>query len=262
MTYTALPLLCFKGHVPLLSVIYLRGGFQCCSFSRNSIAKAFTQMTSNSFGSTFSFCNASVYMTDHIPVTSAAKPAAENAILVIDMQNDFVLPGAPLEVAGAYATLPAIGRFLDYGRAKGWAVIYVCRAHRASGADAELFRRHLFEEGRPFCVAGTEGAEVVAAIAPQQGDYTVAKLRFSAFFGTDLDILLRGLGVRNIFITGTQYPNCVRSTAVDSMSRDYLTVVVTDCCSAATESVAAANIADLRNMGIPCITSAEIMKGE
>lgn len=201
-------------------------------------------------------------MTDHTPVTAAAKPAADSAILVIDMQNDFVLPGAPLEVAGAYATLPAIGKFLDYGRAMGWAVIYVCRIHRASGADAELFRRHFFEEGRPFCVVGTEGAEVVAAISPHEGDYVVTKRRFSAFFGTDLDILLSGLGVRSIYITGTQYPNCVRSTAVDSMSRDYLTVVVTDCCSAATEAVAAANVADLRNMGIPCIASAEIMKGD
>lgn len=185
---------------------------------------------------------------------------AENAILVIDMENDFVLPDAPMRVAGAYATLPAIKKFLDYGRANNWAVIYIYRIHRPSGVDAELFRRHFFEEGHPFCIAGTKGAAIPDVIAPKPGDISVEKQRFSAFFCTDLDIILRGLGVKNVYLTGTQYPNCVRSTAVDSMSLDYNTTVVTDCCSAATEEVANANIYDLRNMGIPCIPSSEIMK--
>lgn len=185
---------------------------------------------------------------------------ADNAILVIDMENDFVLPGTPVTVACAYATLPAIKRFLDYGRSNNWAVIYINRIHHPSGVDAELFRRHYFEEGHPFCVAGTKGVKIPDIIAPQPGDYTVTKQRFSAFFGTNLDIILRGLGAKNIFLTGTQYPNCVRSTAVDAMSLDYDTIVVTDCCSAATEEVANANIFDLRNMGITCIASTEIMR--
>lgn len=184
---------------------------------------------------------------------------AENAILVIDMENDFVLPDSPMRVAGAYATLPAIKNFLDYGRANNWAVIYIYRIHRISGIDAEIFRRHFFEEGHPFCIAGTKGAGIPDEIAPHPGDISVTKQRFSAFFGTDLDIILRGLGVKNVYLTGTQYPNCVRSTAVDSMSLDYNTTVVTDCCSAATEEVAVANITDLRNMGIPCVDSKEII---
>ncbi|MBD5538531.1 MAG: isochorismatase family protein, partial [Desulfovibrio sp.] len=84
--------------------------------------------------------------------------SAETAILVVDMLNDFVLPGAPMRVAGAYATVPAIADFLAWGRAHGWAVIYVNRAHRASGIDAEMTRRHFFAEGKPFCVPGTRGA--------------------------------------------------------------------------------------------------------
>ena len=185
---------------------------------------------------------------------------AENAILVIDMENDFVMPGSPMRVMGAYDTLPAIKKFLDYGRANDWALLYIYRIHSPSGIDAELFRRHFFEEGQPFCIAGTKGAAIPDEIAPQPGDISIEKQRFSAFFGTDLDIILRGLGAKNVYLTGTQYPNCVRSTAVDSMSLDYNTTVVTDCCSAATDEVAAANIYDLRNMGIPCIDSSEIMK--
>lgn len=185
---------------------------------------------------------------------------AENAILVVDMQNDWVLPSSPLHVAGAYATLPAIRKFLDYGRANDWAIIYLYRIHRPSGVDAELFRRHFFEEGHPICIEGTSGAAIPDEIAPAEGDIKITKQRFSGFFGTDLDIVLRGLGAKNVYITGTQYPNCIRSTAVDAMGFDYNTTVVTDCCSAATPEVAAANIYDIRNMGIPCVPSSEIMK--
>lgn len=185
---------------------------------------------------------------------------AENAILVVDMQNDWVLPTSPVHVAGAYATMPAISKFLDYGRKNDWAVIYICRIHRISGIDAELFRRHFFEEGNPICIEGTHGAAVPDMIVPKKGDITITKQRFSAFFGTDLDIVLRGLGVKNVYVTGTQYPNCIRATAVDSMGLDYNTTVVTDCCSAATEEVAQANIYDIRNMGIPCVPSTDLMK--
>jgi len=184
---------------------------------------------------------------------------AENVVLVVDMQNDFVLPGAPMCVMGAYDTVPAIERFLDYARTNKWMIIYAYRIHRPSGIDAELFRRHFFDEGHPFCIAGTKGAEVVDAIAPRPGDIIITKQRFSAFFGTDLGIVLHGLGAKNVYIVGTQYPNCIRSTAVDAMCFGYNTTVVTDCCSAATEEVAQANIYDIKNMGIPCVPSADIM---
>jgi len=184
---------------------------------------------------------------------------AESVILVVDMQNDFVLPDAPMCVTGAYDTLGAIEKFLDYGRANKWTVIYVCRTHHPSGIDAELFRRHFFDESKPFCTVGTKGAEIVEAISPKPGDISITKRRFSAFFCTDLNIILRGLGAKNIYIVGTQYPNCIRSTAVDAMSYDYNTTVVTDCCSAATEDIAKANIYDIQNMGIPCVPSSDIM---
>lgn len=198
-----------------------------------------------------------LYMKDRI---DGMLTHAENAILVVDMQNAWVLPSSRFHVAGAYATLPAIAQFLDYGRAHDWAIIYICRIHRPSGIDAELFRRHFFEEGHPVCIEGTPDAAICDAIKPKHGDIFVEKQRFSGFFQTDLDIVLRGLGVKNVYVTGTQYPNCVRGTAVDAMCLDYITTVVTDCCSAASEEVAEANIYDIRNMGIPCVPSTDIMK--
>lgn len=185
---------------------------------------------------------------------------AENAILVVDMENAWVSPKSPQCIKGALATLPAINKFLDFGRKNDWAVIYLYRIHLPSGIDAENYRRHFFEEGQPFCIAGTWGAEIPEEIAPCPGDIKVTKQRFSAFFATELDLILRGLGVKNVYVTGTQYPNCIRATAVDSMSLDYNTIVVMDCCSAASDEVAAANIYDLRNMGIACMSSQDIMK--
>lgn len=56
----------------------------------------------------------------------------------------------------------------------------------------------------------------------------------------------------------TQYPNCIRTTAVDALARDYQTIVATDACSAQTERIAANNIEDMRNMGLACLTFQEL----
>ena len=81
---------------------------------------------------------------------------SDTAILVIDMQNDFVLPGAVLNVAGAQATIPAIQELIKFGRSKGWQIIHIIREHDASGCDADMPRRHLFKDGKPgYCVPGT-----------------------------------------------------------------------------------------------------------
>lgn len=178
---------------------------------------------------------------------------SRTALAIIDMQNDFVLPGAPACVAGARASLPALRRLLDQARAEGWTVIHVTRQHRADGSDVELFRRESFRQGKGICVAGTPGADIVQELAPLPGEHRLAKLRFSAFLFTEFDALLRRLGVATLVLAGTQYPNCIRATAVDAMARDYRTVVVTDACSAQSPEVAEHNIFDLTRMGIFCV---------
>jgi nicotinamidase-related amidase len=178
----------------------------------------------------------------------------KTALLIIDMQNDFVLPGAPLCVSSAKATIPAIAQLLDYARRNGWAVVHIIRQHDASGCDAETFRRHIFDNGSGFCVKGTRGVEIVDELQPKNGDYQVVKTRFSGFFKTELHELLQRLGIKRLVLAGTQYPNCIRATAVDANSLDYETVVCTDACSAASPEVATANIYDLEHMGIACLS--------
>ena len=174
------------------------------------------------------------------------------ALLIIDMQRDFVLPGAPLCVAGALPSVPVVRRLLDRARDRGWPVFHVVREHAPDGGDAEPCRRHLFRAGGGVCVAGTTGAAVVDELTPLPGERKLVKTRFSGFYRTSLEDELRALGVSTVLVAGTQYPNCVRGTAVDAWYRDFRVIVVSDACSAQTPEVAEANIRDMRGMGIVC----------
>ncbi len=192
---------------------------------------------------------------------SSCSPKSDTALLVIDMQNDFVERGAVLCVPGAEATIPVIQDLIAFGRSRNWPVIYVIRQHRPNGLDVDGPRLPLFADGNAgYCVPGTRGCEIVKGLEPAEGDIILVKRRNSAFFQTELDLILRRLGIKNVVISGTQYPNCIRGTAVDAMSYDYNTFVCTDACSAKTKEVADANIFDMRNMGIRCIPLAEIKK--
>lgn len=72
--------------------------------------------------------------------------------------------------------------------------------------------------------------------------------------------MLRRMGVKTVVLCGTQYPNCVRGTANDAMSYDYETIIDTDACSAKTPEVAVANVFDMKNMGIKCLSLEEIQE--
>lgn len=175
------------------------------------------------------------------------------ALIIVDMQNDFVLPGAAACVAGAAATLPKIQQALAFWRRRGWPVIFLYREYRRDGSDIEVTRLESFLRGKPFCVPGSPGAKIVEAIEPLASEYLVMKNRFSGFMDTELDFILRRRQVESIVVCGTQYPCCVRATLVDGLCYGYHTTCLTDATSAQSEEVAQANIRDLTNMGICCI---------
>lgn len=188
-----------------------------------------------------------------VSLMKQSKQASAAALLIVDMQNDFVRPGAPACVSGALATVPAVVRVLEYFRARKWPVFHVIREYRRDGSDAEITRMREFTSGVPYVVAGTTGAEIVPELTPLDGEYRIVKPRFSAFLGTKLDFILRRLLVETVVICGTQYPHCIRTTAYDALSRDYHTIVLTDATSAETAEVAEANIRDMSGAGIQCI---------
>lgn len=181
------------------------------------------------------------------------------ALFVIDMQNDFVLPGSAMYVAGAMDTIPAIQRLAALARSSGWDIFFIIREHDSSGSDVEPYRKKHFENGnKGFCVPGTFGCKIADGIPVTQQDTLLVKKRNSAFFNTGLNGMLQERGITRIVISGTQYPNCIRGTACDAMSFGYETTVCTDACSAKTEEVARANIFDMMNMGISCVPLSEL----
>jgi nicotinamidase-related amidase len=187
--------------------------------------------------------------------------SSENpALAIIDMQNDFVLPDSPCCVPGAMDTIGAIRKLADHFRGNEWPVIYVAREHRPDGSDIERTRVQLFRDGRGICLKGSRGAQIVEGLEVKPEDYVLVKKRFSAFLFTEFDLLLRRLGIETLAIAGTQYPNCIRSTAVDAMARDYRVVVVTDACSASSRRIADNNIEDMQNMGIECLPLGDLIE--
>ncbi len=141
------------------------------------------------------------------------------ALLVIDMLNDFVK--GSLKVPEAEAIIPKIKELIDACRVKGVPVVYVCDSH-VKGVDKEL------EIWGPHAVRGSWGAEVVDELKPTPNDFVVLKRRYSGFFETDLDLLLRELGVETVVLTGVATEICVQHTAADAFFRGYRVIVVKD----------------------------------
>ncbi len=179
------------------------------------------------------------------------------ALLIIDMQNDFVLEGKPLKVAGAQAVIPKIQSVLAEFRKRSLPVFHVLRVHRPDGSDVEITRKELFAKS-PFAVEGTRGAAVIDDLAPLKGEYVIPKIRMSAFIGTELDLVLRTLGVSTLFVCGIQTPNCIRTTVFDGIAYNYPVVLIDDATGASSEDVHRANVRDMQNIGVRIIKTAEI----
>jgi len=140
------------------------------------------------------------------------------AVLVIDMLHDFIAPDGALTCGEAGAAIvPAVRREVAARRAAGDAVIYLCDSHRPDDAEFAMFP--------PHCLQGTAGADIIAELAPVAGDIRIAKRRYSGFFGTDLDITLRELGVTHIHLAGVCTNICVLYTAADARNLGYTVTV-------------------------------------
>lgn len=144
----------------------------------------------------------------------------KEALLVIDMLNDFVEKGAVLEVPSARKIIPQIKKRIEEARKKQIKVIYVCDAHQKNDKE--------FQNWPPHAILGTHGAEIIEELKPGQEDLVVKKRRYSGFFGTDLDLLLRELEIKKIYIVGILTNICVFFTAVDASVRGYEVTIYAD----------------------------------
>ena len=141
------------------------------------------------------------------------------AILVVDMLNDFVT-GA-LKCDRGLAIVPKTAVLLDGARKKGVPVIFCNDAHlKEIDHELKLWGDH--------AIAGTPGAEVIPELGLCETDYVVPKRRYSGFFHTDLDLLLRELGIDTVVMTGLHTHMCIRHTSADAYQLGYNVVVAKD----------------------------------
>jgi nicotinamidase-related amidase len=147
------------------------------------------------------------------------------ALLVIDMQNDFLLPDAPVPAPGGLDVVPVIARLAEACRKAGYPVVFTQEMHRADMSD---FGIELDFEP-PHCLEGTPGMQVVTGLEPHSGDVVIQrKRRYDAFLGTDLDLALRNRGVENLLVTGVCTDICVIATVHHARNLDYRCVVLRD----------------------------------
>ncbi|HKX37509.1 MAG TPA: isochorismatase family cysteine hydrolase [Burkholderiales bacterium] len=166
--------------------------------------------------------------------------AAKSALLVVDMQNTFCMPGAPGEVPLARAIVPNINRLAARLRALGVPVVWVVHANslHEDRSDWEVFFNHVVrnpEVRRRMAESlAPERQKVWQELEVAPGDITVVKNRYSAFAhgASTLERVLRNLGVDTVLVAGTKTNVCCDSTARDAMMLDFKSVLVSDCCAA------------------------------
>jgi ureidoacrylate peracid hydrolase len=191
-------------------------------------------------------------------VTLNAKPEsieidpARSAVIVVDMENDFVAKGgmfdrAGVDVSGAQKAIGPTAKVLAAARQAGLKIVYLKMGYRPDlsdlGATDSVNRtRHLkfgvgqkiqAPDGREsrLLVRDTWDTDIVPELKPQANDIVIYKTRFSGFYQTDLDATLKKFGIKYLIVTGVTTSICVESTVRDAMFRDYLCVMLRDCMS-------------------------------
>lgn len=173
-----------------------------------------------------------------------------SAVLVVDMQNDFGSSGgmfdrAGIPIAGIRAVVPNIATALEAARAAGLRIVYIKMGFRPDlsdmgAADAPNRLRHdglgvgqvaRNADGREWRILVRDGwgTDVVDALKPSPDDAEVWKNRYSGFYQTDLDAILKSADIKHLFVTGCTTSICVDSTVRDAFYRDYHCVLLRDC---------------------------------
>ncbi len=163
----------------------------------------------------------------HRHVETMHLQAGRTAVVVVDMVNEFCKPGGAMVLPGYERLVGPQLEIIEAARASGAAVIWVHDAHRGNvRRDREWVKR------TPHCVEGTWGTEIIPDLGARDDEIHLIKRRYSAFFGTDLDLTLKDMMVNQLVVMGVVTNICVRSTVHDGFFLGYEIVVPHDACAA------------------------------
>lgn len=149
---------------------------------------------------------------------------SRSALIVVDMQNDFVKEGGALLVPGAAATIPQIAHLLELARDSGMRVVFSQDTHDDGDPEWKIWGEHVRR--------GSWGWQIVDELAPRDGELVVQKVRYDAFYGTSLDHFLRLWKTDTLVICGTVANICVHYTAASAALRWYQVIIPRDAVSA------------------------------
>nr|MDO8080847.1 isochorismatase family cysteine hydrolase [Candidatus Freyarchaeota archaeon] len=149
------------------------------------------------------------------------------AILVIDMLNDFILEGAPLECGRGREIIKPIKRLIDYGRKKNIPIIYITDGHDPDDREFKIWP--------PHAVENTKGAEVIDALKPQKGEIIVKKKTYDGFFRTNLEKVLKEKKIDTLILTGVCTDICILHTGSSATLLGYDVKVPKECVAALTD---------------------------
>ena len=193
----------------------------------------------------------------------------KSALVIIDMQYDFVSPMGASPIDGTEAILPPLIRLADRFRYYGRPIIHVIRLYKADGSNVDNCRRRLIESGHRIASVGSVGANIISALLPSEPvlldhkrllagemlnagkyDHVLYKPRWGAFYQTPLEDFLKKKGIDSVIVAGCNFPNCPRTSIYEASERDFRIGIVENTISGLYEK----GHEELANIGVNIFT--------
>ena len=176
----------------------------------------------------------------------------KTAVMVIDMQNDFIEEKGKLYVPRSEKLIKPIKSILDKAREAGATIIYTQDWHHEDDPEFEVWGEH--------ALADSWGAEIVEELKPKEGEFVVRKPSYDAFYGTPLEHILRYRGLENLILTGVLANICVLHTAGSAAMRGYRLIIPVDCILALNEFDYALSLRQMSFIYKAKLTRSDMMK--
>ena len=199
---------------------------------------------------------------------------SNSALIIIDVQKDFSMNGAPAEIPGTVEVIGPIQNLIKKYREKGKPIVHVIRLYQSDGSNVDLCRKKVIEDGKQMVIVGTDGSEIVNDLKPSsttklnprlllsgkmqkigKAEWVLYKPRWGAFYKTNLEEHLRKMGIDTLVICGCNFPNCPRTTIYEASERDFKIVFIKD----GTSRVYDIGLKELENIGVSIMDTGEFV---